>query len=73
MRYNEGLWTQLKKGSFIVDYSKVNRITNRNIIMMIIYVMGHCQMKYSGNKITTEEELDIEVTHFKFLYKYGLL
>lgn len=73
MRYNEGLWEQLKGGKKIIEYKRVGNITRRNIIMMIIYVIGHYQMKYSGNKITTEEELDIEVTHFKFLYKYGLL
>ena len=48
-------------------------ITKRDLFLTIIYVFGGKKMKYSGNFIKTEEELDIEIVHFKFLYKYGLL
>lgn len=68
----QGDWTQLKRGR-IIKYSRPKGIRRRHVLLAAMYCLGEWKMKYSGNTITTEEELDIEVMHFKFLYKYNLL
>lgn len=72
MEYNEGLWQQLKKKPF-VNYGRPGNLTARHIALMIIEVMDGYLMGYSGNTVKTEEELDMEIDHFKFLFKYNML
>ena len=62
----------MKKGCKIV-YSKPIGLTSRDIVLASIYVFGYKIMRYSRNRITSEEELDIEVEHYQFLKKYNLL
>jgi len=69
---SEGLWHQLEKKPF-VDYGRPGNLTARHIALMFIETMGGLLMKYSGNTVKTEEELDMEIEHFKFLYKYNML
>ena len=56
-----------------IIYNRPVGISRRDIILVRIYIFGGFKMKYSGNYITTEEELDIEVEHFLFLRKYNLV
>ena len=68
----EGIFAQIRnKRNFI--YTKGCKITVRHIALVMIDILGEYYMQYSGNKVTTEEELDIEVEHFFFLLKYNLL
>lgn len=69
------LWQQLPKDKYEIRYSKPreSKITRRNLALASIYTLNAYYMKYSKNIVTTEEELDMEVMHFKFLSKYNLL
>ncbi len=69
---NKGILWQIKNNP-IIAYSRPNGMTSRDLALAMMDIYNGYFMKYSGNKVTTEEELDIEVTHFKFLNKYGLL
>jgi len=57
----------------MINYGRKGGITKRHILLAVIYCFNGYTMKYSGNKITTEEELNTEVEHFYFLSKYNLL
>lgn len=71
---NVGLWKQLEKGKYVIEYKgRRNKIIKRDIVLMCILLYEEYEMPYTKNKVTTEEDLDIEVQHFYFLNKYNLL
>ena len=71
---DEGLWKQLPKGKFNIDYGRpARRITYRDIFMVKIHICGGQLLKYTVDKITTEEQLDVALKHYQFLRKYNLL
>lgn len=57
----------------MVGKHKYGGILLRDVVYASIYVFGGYKMKYSKNIVKSEEELDMEIGHFKFLYKYNLL
>lgn len=72
----KNMWQQLQKGRHIIRYKKpkeIERITKRDIVLTIINMFNEYTMPYTKNIVTTEEDLDNEVSHFYFLNKYNLL
>lgn len=65
-------YKELKRG-YKISYKRPSGISRRDVYLASMYVFGGKVMPYTKNIITTEDELDEEVTHFYFLNKYNLL
>lgn len=69
---NEGIISQIRNTK--INYVRPgNKVTQRHIALLSILILGSYEIPYSQNKVVTEEDLDIEVTHYQFLRKYNLL
>jgi|GEM_PF-5079104 len=70
--YNKGILWQMKNNP-VISYKRGGGITRRDLALAMIYTFGGYQMKWSNNVVESEEDLDVELTHYQFLRKYNLL
>ena len=72
MIQNKRIIWQMSK-DYKISYERPSGITKRDVYLASMYMFEGKIMPYTKNTITTEDELDEEITHFYFLNKYNLL